>query len=149
MLFAKQNNGRFLHGYDPQVCVWIPISKEERNRRSRERCSARFFYRRILAINQRRKRLGKKIQITDLKKATAELAWVWIKQRGKCYFTGERLTRDNAQLDHIKPVAKGGSDKTSNLCFVIKQVNQAKGGMNEKEFITMCANVFKYRHGEA
>jgi hypothetical protein len=129
--------------------VRLPITKEERNARSRKRCQARFFYRRILALNQRRKRLGQQAQIKDPKKATYELGRLWIKQRGRCYFTGIRLTRDNAQLDHLLPVSKGGSDKISNLCFVVEQVNQAKGGMNKKEFLAMCARVYKYQHGEA
>ena len=126
-----------------------PLTKEERNEQSRKKCQARFFYRRILALNQRRKRLGQQAQIKDLKKATYELGRLWIKQRGRCYFTGIRLTKENAQLDHLLPVSKGGSDKTSNLCFVVEQVNQAKGGMNKKEFLAMCASVYKYKHGEA
>jgi 5-methylcytosine-specific restriction endonuclease McrA len=105
----------------------------ERNReKMRAYASRRFFWNRA----------------NKLRSATAasfnELAGLWKKQRGLCALTGERLTRQNAELDHIIPKARGGDDSLSNLRWVTKEVNRAKRDLTDAEFIALCGNVMRW-----
>lgn len=56
----------------------------------------------------------------------------------KCALTGVHLTPNTAELDHITPIKKGGSNEIENLQWVSMQVNRAKGSMLQSEFIEMC-----------
>lgn len=56
----------------------------------------------------------------------------------KCALTGVHLTPNTAELDHITPIKKGGSNEIENLQWVSRQVNRAKGSMLQSEFIEMC-----------
>lgn len=60
------------------------------------------------------------------------------KQGYKCALTGVHLTPRTAELDHITPIKKGGSNEIENLQWVSRQVNRAKGSMLQSEFIEMC-----------
>lgn len=53
---------------------------------------------------------------------------LFIAQEGLCYYTRQPLTKNprNFEVDHIIPVAKGGSSWPGNLALAIKQVNQDK-----------------------
>lgn len=64
------------------------------------------------------------------------------KQEYKCALTGRPLTPDDAALDHIIPVSRGGPVKElSNLQVVHKIVNAAKNTMSNEEFISLCREV--------
>lgn len=73
--------------------------------------------------------------------STADLARLWKKQRGHCALTGERLTRENAHLDHITAKARGGSDQLKNLRWVTRPVNLAKRDLTDAEFFALCSAV--------
>ena len=66
-------------------------------------------------------------------------------QEFKCGLTGEALTPENATLDHITPRKNGGDSSISNLQWVTKQANGAKGTMAQDEFIEICQRVVE-RH---
>lgn len=70
-----------------------------------------------------------------------ELAHLWKSQRGLCAITRRRLTKENAQIDHIIPVIKGGSGDISNLRWVHRDVNYAKRDLTDAEFIALCREV--------
>lgn len=76
--------------------------------------------------------------------SAGQLASLWRKQRGLCGLTGERLTRDNAQVDHISPRSRGGTDDISNLRWVTKKVNYAKRELTDSEFLDLCRNVAEW-----
>lgn len=64
------------------------------------------------------------------------LLGVWNKQGGICPYTGEVLVPGrNASLDHITPVARGGSNDPDNLEWISTRVNIAKSDMTRDEFI--------------
>jgi len=72
--------------------------------------------------------------------SAADLSRMWKRQRGQCALTGERLDR-TAQLDHVIPKARGGSDELSNLRFTTRAVNIAKRDMLDDEFLALCRAV--------
>lgn len=59
-------------------------------------------------------------------------------QKFRCALSGVELTPENAALDHILPVAKGGEHKIENLQWVHKEVNRMKGAMDQDTFVEMC-----------
>lgn len=64
-------------------------------------------------------------------------------QSYKCALTGVRLEANIAELDHKVPLSRGGTNEIGNLQWVHKEVNRAKGTMDNDEFITMCRKVAK------
>ena len=72
---------------------------------------------------------------------TGILSRLWYKQRGRCALTGRRLTRTNAQVDHIIPASKGGDNSESNLRWLVAECNYAKSDLTNEEFITLCREV--------
>jgi 5-methylcytosine-specific restriction endonuclease McrA len=71
---------------------------------------------------------------------TTALAGLWMKQRGFCALTGERLDR-SAVLDHDIPRSRGGSHTIENLQWVTSRANAAKGDMTTTEFAAFCTQV--------
>jgi hypothetical protein len=64
---------------------------------------------------------------------------LFIKQNGKCAYTGKELKPGlNADLDHKLPVTKGGSSEISNLQWVDSRVNGMKFNYTHDEFIKTC-----------
>lgn len=59
-------------------------------------------------------------------------------QRFRCALSGIVLTPDVAELDHIIPVSKGGTNLIANLQVTHKKVNRMKGSMTNEEFIELC-----------
>lgn len=59
----------------------------------------------------------------------------------KCALTGRDLNPDNASLDHIQPLSRGGANIMENVQIVLCAVNQAKGTMTNDEFIAICRAV--------
>jgi hypothetical protein len=65
-------------------------------------------------------------------------------QKYRCALTGDELTPKVAQLDHKKPLAKGGTNDIENLQWVTKQVNHAKGTISQDDFVAMCIRVARH-----
>ena len=60
-----------------------------------------------------------------------------VAQKCRCALTGERLTVDNVSIDHIVPVAKGGTNELSNLRLLTKRVNKALWDSSDEDFISL------------
>ncbi len=73
-----------------------------------------------------------------------ELASLWKAQRGLCAITGRRLTRENAELDHIVAKVRGGSDHAANLRWTIREVNRAKRDLSDAEFLAICSDAMRW-----
>ena len=67
----------------------------------------------------------------------------WALQGGKCVLSGRVLDVMTFQIDHIIPKSRGGSDELSNLQILSPEANQAKGGMTDAEFISLCNDVIR------
>ena len=70
------------------------------------------------------------------------------RQQFRCALSGRELTPAIASLDHIVPLAKGGSHTIDNLWVVDQQVNVAKGTMTLDEFLQVCSDVIRHQHPE-
>jgi hypothetical protein len=72
----------------------------------------------------------------------AEIRALFDRQGGCCVYTGEVLVPgNNASLDHRTPRVRGGADTLSNLQWVTKAVNTAKGTFTHEEFVLFCRKV--------
>ena len=56
-------------------------------------------------------------------------------------FYGDRLTIDNASVEHLRPVAKGGVTEFSNIVLASKTQNNTRGTKPLCEFINLKAMV--------
>jgi 5-methylcytosine-specific restriction endonuclease McrA len=63
------------------------------------------------------------------------------RQQYRCAISGRPLTPENAALDHIVPVARGGQHAAENVWVVDAQVNAAKGTLTMEEFLAVCRDV--------
>jgi hypothetical protein len=68
------------------------------------------------------------------------------KQGHRCALSGVKLTPETAELDHIVPLAKGGSNAISNVQWLHKRINRMKGSMKQDDFIDMCSKVSQWRN---
>ena len=66
------------------------------------------------------------------------------KQKYRCALSGAKLAPETAQLDHIEPLAGGGTNGIENLQWLDGQVNKAKGTMSQADFVRMCVMVAKH-----
>lgn len=74
-------------------------------------------------------------------RATAkELASLWKVQSGRCALSGRNLDR-SAQLDHITPRSRGGTDAIGNLRWTHDLVNMARRALSDAEFLQLCKDV--------
>lgn len=52
---------------------------------------------------------------------------IYIRDGGKCQYTGKLLDRKNATVDHVLPKSRGGSDDWKNLALTSKELNTKNG----------------------
>ncbi len=58
---------------------------------------------------------------------------IWIRDGGIDQYTGKRLKRDEATIDHILPQSKGGRDTWENLVTTHQKINSEKGNRLNSE----------------
>lgn len=75
------------------------------------------------AIEERlEKRKGKRKKFSR-----AEEKAIWDRYHRKCVICGRHTKFDDGEIDHIKPLAKGGTDRPSNLQWLCHRCNKLKG----------------------
>jgi 5-methylcytosine-specific restriction endonuclease McrA len=63
---------------------------------------------------------------------------IWIRDNGTDQYTGKRLRREDATIDHVLPQSKGGRDTWENLVTTHKKVNSEKGNrLNHEVGLTL------------
>lgn len=64
-------------------------------------------------------------------------------------FYGDKLTKDSATLEHLKPHSKGGKTTLSNLVLATRKSNQMRGNRPLREYYNPAAaeNYFNYFKG--
>lgn len=60
-------------------------------------------------------------------------------QYGKCYFCKIPMAFEDATLDHLLPLCRGGADAAYNMAAVCLTCNGEKAAMTEEEFATRCS----------
>ena len=93
----------------------------------------RFFHHRAYQIITRNKKEKISYEYSVFELAVF-LSKQWKIQNGSCLVTNERLYRNNAVVDHIIPISRGGNSNFDNLRWVIKEFNDIKGGFLDSEF---------------
>jgi len=80
------------------------------------------------------KRYDRSITIEQLKN-------LWQQQAGLCAITGRALTVLEAELDHVIPRSRGGSDGIENLRWVCGEANDAKRALLDEELLVLCRDI--------
>jgi len=62
----------------------------------------------------------------------------------RCAMTGLELTPEDANLDHVVPIAAGGKHVMQNVQVVHKVINQMKSTLPKDAFIEWCRRVVAY-----
>lgn len=81
------------------------------------------------------------------RKLSNALQIAWFRQGGKCAYSGLPIELGStAQLDHVQPQSKHGK---ANVChsevrWVHKDVNYAKGNLSLSQYIKMCIIVLEH-----
>jgi 5-methylcytosine-specific restriction endonuclease McrA len=108
-------------------------AEKQRERVSRMQTEAPFGWRAQLL----RRKLGWPITEDDLRS-------LWDQQGGLCGLTGQPMDIADADVDHIIPKSRGGSDELANLRWTTRAANQAKGDLLDEEFVALCAQVAEH-----
>ena len=65
-----------------------------------------------------------------------------------CYLTGRKINLKKSSsysLDHINPIAQGGTNDLNNLEITCTEVNHSKGSLSLDEFYSLCEEVLLWR----
>jgi len=62
-----------------------------------------------------------------MKRAKLSPKTIYDRDNGVCQYSGRKLSRSEASLDHILPRAKGGKTTWENIALCDKQINNKKG----------------------
>lgn len=116
---------------------WLTAESKSKVNKYRKR---RYFHTRaeqLIKISKRQKTYCP-YPVTQL---MISLATKWKTQKGLCALSGIKLTRDNAEIDHIIPISRGGQSVMDNLRWVMKDVNRAKQGLLDPEFFDLIKKI--------
>ena len=89
---------------------------------------------------------GKAVKTTQDKKHSYRAILALLESQDYlCALSGVRLDVETAELDHKIPVSRGGTNELSNLQWIHKKINRAKGTLTNEEFISVCEMVVSKR----
>jgi len=79
------------------------------------------------------------------RKVTAEALYRKLqRQQFRCALSGVLMEPDDASLDHIVPLSKGGEHNMDNVQVVHKDVNRMKGQMSQEEMVNWCRKIAQW-----
>lgn len=58
---------------------------------------------------------------------------IWIRDKGKCAYTGKTLKPNEGNIDHLIPKSRGGETNWTNCVLAHKEVNAKKGNKTPEE----------------
>jgi len=58
---------------------------------------------------------------------------LWVRDRGRCQYTGRELAPGEGNIDHVLPRSRGGATTWENCVLADKSVNSRKGDRTPKE----------------
>jgi 5-methylcytosine-specific restriction endonuclease McrA len=68
-----------------------------------------------------------------MKKVRPTKSAIWERDGGVCQYTGEKVGRNTADIDHIVPVSRGGANTFANMVLCKKEINRLKGNKYNHE----------------
>jgi 5-methylcytosine-specific restriction endonuclease McrA len=101
----------------------------------------RFFYSRATTMLNRMKKNNSEVSYS-VDELTKYLSSLWKKQNGGCVLSGDKLTRENAQVDHIITKYNNGGDEFENFRWITKECNQIKGSLNDEELKLLIMKIY-------
>jgi 5-methylcytosine-specific restriction endonuclease McrA len=74
-----------------------------------------------------------------------DLEALWNRQNGLCALTDRPLSKigDTAQLDHIIPLARGGTNELDNLRWVTSMANYVKHSLLDEELLLLAQDLIQ------
>jgi hypothetical protein len=149
--FSKNKNTKTGFCYTCKQCTSIKNKTEEKRTKNRVKQNnynrKRFFYSRACTIRNRAIKEGIPFDYS-INELCIMLAKKWKYQLGFCALTGDRLNRDNSNVDHIIPIAKGGQFNIENLQWVTKEVNKVKGVLTVEDLIILCTKIIQHQENK-
>lgn len=70
---------------------------------------------------------------------------IYERTKGRCALCGKFIRFDQFTVDHIIPLAKGGTNDIENLQCTCKQCNAMKQDLSEDEFLDKLFDIFAYQ----
>jgi 5-methylcytosine-specific restriction endonuclease McrA len=58
---------------------------------------------------------------------------IWVRENGKCAYTGKKLKPHEGNIDHLIPKSRGGKTNWTNCVLAHKEVNAKKGNKTPEE----------------
>ncbi len=76
---------------------------------------------------------------------TGNALFALVKGKGfRCALSGVEMQPDDASVDHVVPLSKGGEHSMNNIAIIHMVVNRMKGDMNHAEFIRWCTLIARW-----
>lgn len=66
---------------------------------------------------------------------------VYLAHKGKCFFTGRPVNRDEMVIDHLYPISKGGTDSFNNYVLTFHDLNLGKSNKVDSDRINRMQSV--------
>jgi len=122
---------------------WYWRNVERERERGRQKRAKNIEYYREHSITYNAKNLNRLAVIARNRRARqkanggrhslADVQLLFVKQKGKCAYCRTRLGKYH--VDHIEPIARGGSNDRSNLQLLCKPCNKTKSARDPLEFV--------------
>lgn len=94
------------------------------------------------SFKEARKRFGFKTRAFEADCVSADDLKALLEMQGyRCALSGVRLEPATAELDHKIPLSRGGTNDLGNLQWLSRDVNRAKGTMDNEEFVKLCKKI--------
>lgn len=58
---------------------------------------------------------------------------IWLRDNGVCQYSGRKLTKEEANTDHLIPKSRGGQNTWENMVLCHKDINSKKGSKTPEE----------------
>lgn len=58
---------------------------------------------------------------------------IWLRDQGRCQYSGRQLTRSEGNIDHVIPQSRGGSTSWENCVLACKKINTRKADRTPDE----------------
>jgi len=72
------------------------------------------------------------------KKFGDQLQDMLAQQEFRCFYSGVVLTIPQINVDHKKPLTRGGLKILSNICITTEEINNLKHSLTDSEFLAVC-----------
>lgn len=78
-------------------------------------------------------------------KVTGKALFALAKSNGfRCALSGVEMHPDDASIDHVVPLSKGGDHSMCNMAIIHMAVNRMKGEMDHAEFVRWCTLIARW-----